>query len=278
MQSKVLQMLVPEGDPNGIKIIEMPGWSGKCFIVPRQNLKKLRERAEINQPGLYFLFGSDEPSTEEWAYVGESEKFYSRITNHDSNKDFWSVAIIFTGALNRALVKYLECKATTMAYEAERMNLQNKIKLQENTLSEFDKVTAEEYFENVQFILSVINYKVFEKIAESISDEKIYYIKADKADAKAQLLKDGSLNVLKGSLARIKETDSFFGWSKTSREKFVKEGIFIENSNNGSYVFTKDVLFKSPTAAAAAVTGRPINGWTAWKDKKGNTLDENVRK
>lgn len=40
----------------------------------------------------------------------------------------------------------------------------------------------------------------------------------------------------------------------------------------------KDYLFKSPSAAAATTTGRPINGWTAWRDESGNTLDSNLRK
>ena len=71
MSSKVLQMLVPEGNPNGMKIIELAGWSGKCFIAPRQNIRELKDRVEINQPGLYFLFGVDEGSSEDLVYIGE---------------------------------------------------------------------------------------------------------------------------------------------------------------------------------------------------------------
>src|SRR6185436_11400573 len=147
MKSKALQMLVPEGNPNGMKIIDLAGWSGKCFVVPRQSLKELKDRSEVNQPGLYLLFGIDESSSDELVYIGESENFYSRITNHDSNKDFWNIAVVFTGGLNRAFVKYLEYKTTTIAHEAGRMVVQNKVQPQENTLSEFEKVTVEQYFE-----------------------------------------------------------------------------------------------------------------------------------
>lgn len=271
-------MLVPGGNPNGMKIIELPGWSGKCFLLPRQNLKELKDRSEINQPGLYLLFGVDEISGDDLAYIGESENFYSRITNHDANKDFWDLAVIFTGGLNRAFVKYLEYRATTLAHEANRMVIQNKVQPQENTLSEFEKVTVDQYFENVQFILEALGYQLFETIAESISDKKIYHLKAEDANATAQLLEDGSLNVLKGSLARIRETESFGGWSQVARKKFLEDGTFVDNGDEVSYVYTKDVLFKSPSAAAATTTGRPINGWTSWKDESGNTLDENLRK
>lgn len=278
MKSKALQMLVPEGNPNGIKIIELAGWSGKCFIVPRQSLKELKDRPEVNQPGLYLLFGVDEGSADDLVYIGESENFYSRIANHDSNKDFWNLAVIFTGVLNRAFVKYLEYRATTIAHEAGRMVVQNKVQPQENTLSDFEKVGVEHYFENVQFILGAMGYEVFDKVTESISSAKIYILKADGAEAKAQLLDDGSLNVLKGSTARIRETEAFWGWSLAARKRFLEDGTFIEKGDNVSYVYTKDVLFKSPSAAAATTTGRPINGWTSWKDESGNTLDDNLRK
>lgn len=278
MKSKALQMLVPEGNPNGMKIIELAGWSGKCFIVPRQSLKELKDRSEVNQPGLYLLFGIDESSSDELVYIGESENFYSRITSHDSNKNFWNIAIVFTGGLNRAFVKYLEYKTTTIAHEANRMVVQNKVQPQENTLSEFEKVTVEQYFENMQFILGSIGYEVFETVAESITDAKIYFLKAEGADAKAQLLADGSLNVLKGSTARIRETEAFWGWSLAARKRFLEDGTLVDNGDGISYKFTKDVLFKSPSAAAATTKGAPINGWTAWKDEAGNTLDDNLRK
>lgn len=278
MKSKVLQILVPEGNPNGMKIIELPGWSGKSFVVPRQNLRELKDRPEVNQPGLYFLFGVDESSSEDLVYIGESENFYSRIANHDSNKDFWNTAVIFTGGLNRAFVKYLEYRATTMAHNATRMIVQNKVQPQENTLSEAEKVIVEQYFENVHFILGTIGYEVFETVAESITDKKFYYFKSEGIDAKAQLLADGSLNVLKGSLARIRQVDSFWGWSKATRERFLQDRTFIDNGDGVSYVYTKDILFKSPSAAAATTAGYPVNGWGVWKDDAGKTLDENVRK
>jgi hypothetical protein len=39
-------------------------------------------------------------------------------------------------------------------------------------------------------------------------------------------------------------------------------------------VFTRDVEFSSPSAAAAIVHGGTANGLLAWKDKAGRTLKE----
>jgi predicted type IV restriction endonuclease len=76
----------------------------------------------------------------------------------------------------------------------------------------------------------------------------------------------------------VKETESFTGWSLAARKQFVVDETLKMTEDGVSYVLTKDVLFKSPSAAAATLSGRAINGWTAWKDKDGNTLDENLRK
>jgi hypothetical protein len=277
MTTKALQILVTNGNPNGLKIIELAGWVGKCFIVPRQNLKDLKDRSETTQPGLYILFGINQETGEDLVYIGESESFYSRIANHDANKDFWDKAVIFTGGLNRAFVKYLEYRATTLASDAKRMNVQNKIQPQENTISEFEKVTIEQYFENIRFILSTFEYEVFDAVEQSYIDNTLYHLRADGVSAKAKALDDGAMIVFSGSVARKRETESFGGWSKTARERFLQEGKMIAKDDD-FYVLTEDIIFKSPSAAAATFAGRPINGWTSWEDEKGNTLDDNLRK
>ena len=35
MEALAMQIILPKGDPNGIKIIELTGWNGKAFVVPR---------------------------------------------------------------------------------------------------------------------------------------------------------------------------------------------------------------------------------------------------
>ena len=277
MNTKALQILVANGNPNGLKIIELAGWISKCFVVPRQNLKDLKERSEINQPGLYLLFGINEETEEDLVYIGESESFYSRISNHDANKDFWNIAVVFTGGLNRADVKYLEYRATTLASDAKRMVVQNKVQPQENTLSEFQKVTVDQYFENIRFILSTFQYEVFEGVEQSYIDNTFYHLKADGVTAKAKALEDGAMIVFSGSIARIRETESFGGWSKSARARFLQEGK-MRSKDEDSYELLEDIIFKSPSAAAATLAGRPINGWTAWEDEKGDTLDDNLRK
>lgn len=262
----------------GFKIIEMANWVGKVFIVPRASLKDLKNRNEANSPAIYFLFGDADESTAQKLYIGETETFLNRLTNHDLNKDFWNTAIIFIGGLDKAKVKYLEFLANKEAAIVARFDLENNTEPKINKLSEFDEISTKDYFEKIKYILSVLGYPVFESVKKSILNKKIYTFKTDGAEAKAQLLDDGSLNVLQGSLARIRETGSFGGWSLAARKRFLEDGTLKDSGDGVSYIFTRDVLFKSPSAAAATTSGRSANGWTAWKDEEGNSLDENLRK
>ena len=277
MKNQVLKILIPN-DVNGYKVIQLEGWNGKCFVVPRTELKEIEKRIEIKDPGIYFLFGENDESTDQKLYIGESERFFDRLVTHDTNKDFWNTAVIFTGCLDKAKVKYLEFLSVTNAIKAKRFDLLNGVLPKENVLSEFDLISIQDYFSKIDYILTVFGYPVFQNIESSILDKKIYYLKGEGFAAKANLLDDGSLNVLKGSLARIRETKAFIGWALAARQKFLNDGTLKDNNDGFSYIFTRDVLFKSSSAAASTVIGNPMNGWIMWKDENGKTLDENLRK
>lgn len=270
-------MIIPSGQPNGLKILEILGWNGKCYFVPRQSLNELDEASALNNPGIYILFGKDESTNEHLAYIGESENFVKRITSHNGSKDFWDEAAVFTGDLNKAHVKYLEYRAVQLAKQVGRMNIQNIAVPPENRLSDYDKVGVEHYFGNMQFILEAFNYEIFKNLEDSVTGSDSYYLKGNGFNAAARSLDNGGMLVLAGSLASIKESNSFGGWAKAARVQFLEDGSLAQE-NEHSYRLTKDVAFRSPSAAAATIAARSINGWTAWKDINGNTLDYNVRK
>lgn len=276
MTSKALQFLIPSGEPNGVKMVKLSGWDGLCYLVPRQSLNELTKDSDISNPGLYFLFGKDESSNGQLAYIGESESFLDRITSHHGSKDFWDEAVVFTGELNKAHVKYLEHMAVDLAKAAGRMELTNSNTPSQNKLSEFDRVAVDLFFTNTKFILETLGYEIYSTIDESVSGNDSYYLKGKEFDAAARLLDNGGMIVLAGSLASIAEAKSFGGWAKVARQQFLLDGSLVIDGEQ--YRFTQDITFRSPSAAAATVAARSINGWTAWKDNTGNTLDDNVRK
>ena len=59
------------------------------------------------------------------------------------------------------------------------------------------------------------------------------------------------------------------GWQIFRNEKIAKGDIVIKGD---AIEFEKDVLFSSPSAAAAILCGRPTNGRIHWKTQTGETL------
>lgn len=273
-----IEILLSNGDPNGLKVITISGWNGKAFLVPRAKLSELKGKDEAQHPALYFLFGEGEDTARPKVYIGESEMFYQRVASHDAGKDFWSEAVIFTGTINRAHVKYLESQSVRLAKEVNRVDILNAVEPGENRLTEFEKAGVHDYFEKVKIILGLFGMPLFQNLPKKDEGTKVYYFTTEHAHAVGTLLESGEFLVFEGSLARRHETPSFAGrGGSQKRTQMLHEGI-LSITGDESYVFARDHIFRTPSAAGDAVAGRSVNGWTAWKDAGGVTLDDNVRK
>ena len=56
------------------------------------------------------------------------------------------------------------------------------------------------------------------------------------------------------------------------RQRLVATGVL--RPEGAKVVFERDHLFRSPSAAAAALLGRTANGWMEWKSEDGRTLGD----
>lgn len=277
MTDQVIQLRLPNG-PLGYRLVQLTDWIGKAFVIPRPSLRDFAARPESGEPGLYFLFGDPSGEDAPSVYIGESgRQVLNRLFAHDAQKNFWHTAIVFTGNLDSTKVKFLESLAISEAARLKNYLVQNKVEQTSLPLSEFDEVTARSFFTKIQYLLSVLGFPLFEDVKTSLETTVLYFLKSSGADARAQLLEDGRLNVLSGSRGRVAETNTFGGWSKRERERLLENGSLTLSSDGLHFESSQDLLFKSPSAAAATFTGSSINGWTAWKDSAGKTLDENLR-
>ncbi len=113
-------------------------------------------------------------------------------------------------------------------------------------------------------------------------DFPLYHLTLREADAHAELRSNGSMLVLKGSIASSTETQSFQRrrqegvTSPVLRTKLLDKKILVKK--NGQLELVKDYLFSAPSTAASVMLGRTQNGWVAWRDGKGRTLAENMGK
>ncbi|GHB93367.1 GIY-YIG nuclease family protein [Cerasicoccus arenae] len=276
---KTLQIFLPEGDAAGIRVAELTTRIVQAVAVPRTRLKEFFERAESRHIGVYYLFGGDDESTKPIAYIGQTEDLKQRLKNHDSNKEFWNLAIIVisrTHSFTQAHIRWLEWHSIRLANEAKRFRLDNGNAGSEPFVTEPIRADLEEIFETASLLLESLSFPLFDPLIERLSmrqkEQDLWHINATGVSATATFTTDGIV-VHKGSIARLKMSrsaeNSFFD---KRRERMIQDGILIEK--DGGYLFTEDYPFKSPSGAAAIVRARHSNGWIEWKNKSGQTLKE----
>jgi len=276
---KTLQIFLPEGNPAGIRVAELTTRIVQAVAVPRTRLGEFFERDESKHIGVYFLFGGDDETTKPLAYIGQTEDLKQRLKKHDSTKEFWNLAVIIisrTHSFTQAHIRWLEWHSIRMASEANRYRLDNGNAGSEPFVTEPIRADLEEIFETASLLLESLSFPLFDPLIERHSPTKqeqdLWYIKAAGVDATATFTADGIV-VHKGSKARMKFTqsaqDSFFA---KRRERMIQDGILVEQ--DGSYLFTEDYPFNSPSGAAAIVRARHSNGWIEWKNKAGQTMKE----
>jgi hypothetical protein len=82
--------------------------------------------------------------------------------------------------------------------------------------------------------------------------------------AKAVLV-DGEFIVLKGSQSRKEWSEGSAGHTYAGMHaELCRAGVLVEDG--GHRIFAEDYAFASPSAAAAAVNGRPSNGTFEWRE------------
>lgn len=264
-----------EGTPKGIQSVQVSNKTIMGFVIPRADIKKAREIEElIGAPSLYMLFGDDKDALPQ-IYIGQTDDFLERVIDHNRKKDFWNRALVFisqAGTLNKADVLYLEYLAINHASENGNYNLEeNKQNPKLPKLQRHIKDTLDDFFLDVQFITEFLNYPVF-KEKETKVNREYFHTTGRKSDAKGFYDENG-FTVLKGSRLAKGEVTSFRWTDK--RKLLLKE---LTDSIDGEYRLKTDYTFNSPSTAAQFCEGRSVNGWIAWKTKKGKTLDEVYRK
>lgn len=281
-QKQTVKIFLAEGNPTGLRSLELFNWNGKGFVIPRDRIETALKRSELQTQGVYILLGEDDNGRQK-IYVGESENICDRLRNHNKNKDFWDTAIAFFSkdvALNKAHVKYLEELLIKEADEAGRVLLENGNHPQQTKLSESDEAEILLFAENIKLILSSIGFIFLKKPAEyEKKTTETYLCEGPDAHAEALYTSEGMV-VLEGSLTRKQFVQSVDSTNpiNNKRQGLIDSGVLIE-LNGSQYKFTKDYVFSSPSTAAAVILARHANGWITWKRKSDNkTLDEAVRK
>lgn len=267
-----INLFLPDGIPEGLKIIEKSNWSGCGLSLPRALFSKHKQRPEFQKPGIYFLIGDLE--VEPKMYIGEGDPLLNRILSHSQNKNFWDFLIAFTSKdqnLNKSAIQYLEAHLIQLAHNTGRFSVMNEKNPREPSLSEMDRAVCDGYLRELLLCLPLLGINLSREPAGCHPANKLF-IRAKNLNASGSESPEGFL-VHQESQATLIEAPSTPSGIKALRSTLIERGILTKSETN-TFKFSQNYLFSSPSTASSVVLGRSSNGRLEWRNEKGRSLGE----
>ncbi len=282
---------------------EIMNWTGHLIKASRSQVRVLAERPEGSKTGVYILVGaSNEPLGRPLAYIGQSDNIARRLRDHETGKDFWNKVIVITSKdanLTTAHVRFLEALFINEASRLGRFEIVNS-----NTptggadLPEADYSDMLHFAEQVETLLPLLGIELLRgrdhddaplgsahDASESPTGSPVFQLKHQvfDIDARAKLI-DSEFTVLKGSRVAAEIAPVRGSHNAATRrtaenrakaiQTLIDEGSILPVGDGGG-VTQRDIVFSTPSAAAATVQGRAaVNGRTAWVTEDGQAFGD----
>lgn len=284
--SKNFNMFLMDGEVTGRIKCTLANWTGLAFKVPRTHLDRCKDREDLKQSGIYFLFSENDNGDKE-VYIGQAgirkngKGILGRVLEHLNDETFFSEAILLTTQNNSfgpTEITFLENKFTNMAREIDRYIVRNGNEPNAGNVTEEKESELEDFVEYSKIVLGVLGYKLFvplvsepEVTKEEVSEEFRLHLSRKskksgrKIEAKCNRTSEGFV-VLAGSMIEEIDSEAIPAAIKEIRDKCKENGEIIDGK------LIKNQLFNSPSYAACFVLGMHTNGKTDWKTVDGQTL------
>ncbi len=283
-RGKSINIFLMDGEPTGRIKCTLANWTGVAYKIPRTALDLCKERDDLKQSGIYFLFGTSDQTGNNVVYVGQAgarkngEGLLYRLQEHKRNpdKDYWTEAVVFTTSNNSfgpTEISYLENRFCGLALAAKRYDVQNGNDPTHGNITEEKESELEEFVDYARIVMGTLGHKVFEPIVAvkpttavtAVSDdEPMLFFNRTKLKATGRRTSEGFV-VLKGSTV-VSELQ------KSCPENVVKLRERYKDKIDGNHILTDDLLFSSPSTAAAFVGGSSLSGNELWKTSEGVSL------
>jgi predicted GIY-YIG superfamily endonuclease len=275
---KTIQIFLPGGDPQGIRIAELTTRIVQVIEVPRSLLAEFLKMPESGQVALYFLTGDEGDGGDPRVYIGQTGDVRTRLSDHNQKKDFWQKVLVLisrTNSLTQTHALFLEwfCLQATKAagrYIAENGNSGTK----PHTPAPLE-ADCLEIFDTGKTLLATLGFPLFDPVASAgqvSKGDEVFVCTSAGINGRGLYTPEGFV-VLKGSVGRKANVPSIIGTSdERFRQKLIETGVMHEVGE--TVVFEKDHLFNSPSMALIALIGRTANGWREWRHPDGRTLHD----
>lgn len=279
-KAKTIQIFLPSGDPQGIRMAEITTRIVQVIEVPRILLDQFLAMPESDNVALYFLL-SEGDERDLRVYIGQTGDLRARLKKHNKERDLWDRAAIVmskTESLTPTHVLFLEWFCIQECRKAGRYPDDNANSGSRPHIPAPMEADCLEIFETARTLLSTLGHPLFVPVtrgADPSHDSELFFCTGSGADGKGLYTPEGFV-VLKGSSGRKETAASFAEHAYQGvRQELIDSGVCAEQGDR--FVFLKDHLFPRPSKASAALQGRAGNGWNEWKSKDGKTLNELVR-
>lgn len=286
-KSKNFHLFLMDGEVTGRIKCTLSNWTGLAYKIPRSHLDKCKDRQDLKQSGVYFLFGKNNQDEDE-VYIGQAgirkngEGVLFRVAEHLKDFTYFSEAVILTTQNNSfgpTEISYLENRFTNLAIETDRYKVRNSNDPNPGNVTEEKESELEDFIEYSQMALGVLAYKIFvpiitQKMEETLKEEDILLYLSRKSsksgrriEAQCKRTSEGFV-VLKGSMIDAVDSPGIPKSIQELRAKCMANGEIIDGR------ITKNYLFNSPSYAGSFVLGASVNGRTYWKNANRVPLKE----
>lgn len=92
-RGKNIQLFLMDGESGGRIKCTLANWTGVAYKIPRTELDKCKERDDLKQSGVYFLFGTSDETGKGVVYIGQAgarkngEGILNRLQEHKRNPE-----------------------------------------------------------------------------------------------------------------------------------------------------------------------------------------------
>lgn len=288
-RGKSINLFLMDGEASGRIKCTLANWTGIAYKIPRTEIEKCKERNDLKQSGVYFLFGTSDETGKGVVYIGQAgarkngEGILNRLQEHKRNpeKDYWTEAIVFTTSNNSfgpTEISYLENRFCNLALEANRYEVKNGNDPTPGNITEEKESEMEEFIDYAKVIMGTLGHKLFEPINKPVP-KQIYDVPVNSDDKPCLYLERNIKNVGKIE-AMGNQTPEGFVVMKGSHVSPIDDDTIptVIKEKRGKApidsqgILQEDMLFSSPSYAAMFVIGKSENGLTRWKTKDGVTL------
>ncbi|RRH77386.1 GIY-YIG nuclease family protein [Falsigemmobacter faecalis] len=288
-----VRLFLDNGKVTGLVTAEIMNWTGIILTGPRALLPLAVKQYPLACTGVYLLRGDSDESGLPQIYVGETDDFARRMTEHEPkpNMEFWThFTLIFSKDpyLTKAHVTWLEAELISGLREARLCTLSNGNDGRPAKLPAADLADMRTFFEEVRLLLPVIGFDLLRmplaappaqgtgtnpsgpaqttnlpQTETDIATLSLIMRSNTMGIAGKALETADEFVVLADSIGTLQMLESFSPALRLRRVQALETGL-ITPVGQTHFRLTGNMSFKSPSAASQFLWGTSRNGKTDW--------------